>query len=192
MPGAIDRQRGGGRRCHMGQRCGAIYCGATVGERPPPDARDDAATLRRTAPTGGTVDRHGHNQGAARLAGIDPTRPPATCISPWAACRSEPSASSESRSTGGCSALPPFDSVSIPNDIEDREIATGIDQEAAPQVSGAVPPSAAGHEIGPGHPLKVKTRVRTPLGIRGQTYRSRAQSETKTATYSRLLARLIP
>jgi hypothetical protein len=42
------------------------------------------------------------------------------------------------------------------------------------------------------HPLKVETRVRIPLGLHSQTCRSRAQSETKSATDWRLLARSIP
>ena len=41
---------------------------------------------------------------------------------------------------GGCSAPPPFDPVSIPHDIEKRGVATGIDQERNPQVSGPIPP----------------------------------------------------
>jgi hypothetical protein len=62
----------------------------------------------------------------------------------------------------------PFDPVSIPHDIENREVATGIDPELNRQVSGPFPPSAAGHEIGAGHPLKVETRVRTPLGLQAK------------------------
>jgi hypothetical protein len=39
---------------------------------------------------------------------------------------------------GDCGPLPPRDSVSIPHDIENRGVATGIDQELNSQVSGRV------------------------------------------------------
>jgi len=46
-------------------------------------------------------------------------------------------ASSEDRCKGGCSLGHPFDPVTIPHDIENRGVATRIDQERNPQVSGA-------------------------------------------------------
>jgi hypothetical protein len=60
----------------------------------------------------------------------------------------------------------PGDPVNIPHDIENRGVTTGIDQELNPEVSSLFPVAAAGHEIGPGHTLKVKTRVQIPLGLR--------------------------
>jgi hypothetical protein len=50
-------------------------------------------------------------------------------------------ASSEDRCKGGYSLGHPFDPVSIPHDIEKRGVATRIDQERNPQVSGAFQPS---------------------------------------------------
>ena len=46
-------------------------------------------------------------------------------------------ASSDDRCKGGCSLGHPFDPVTIPHDIENRGVATRIDQERNPQVSGA-------------------------------------------------------
>jgi len=45
-------------------------------------------------------------------------------------------ASSEDRCKGGCSLGHPFDPVSIPHDIENRRVATRVNQERNPQVSG--------------------------------------------------------
>jgi hypothetical protein len=45
--------------------------------------------------------------------------------------------SSEDRCRGGCKPRPPFCPVSISHDIENRAVATRIDQERSPQVSGA-------------------------------------------------------
>jgi hypothetical protein len=94
---------------------------------------------------------------------------PAQVAGGWihqAKCLSRPAAW---RTKGGCSAPPPFDPASIPHDIEKRGVATGIDQERNPQVSRPFPPSTAGHEIGPGHSLKVETRVRTPWDYNRET-----------------------
>jgi hypothetical protein len=62
---------------------------------------------------------------------------------------------------------PPGDPVSIPHDVENREVGTGIDQELNPQVSGPsrVRPSS---RIGSAQPLKVETRVRIRLGLPGK------------------------
>ena len=49
--------------------------------------------------------------------------------------------------------------------------------------------STAGHGVGPAQPLKVETRVRTPLGLRVQTPRSRAESGMKSAPNTRLVGR---
>jgi hypothetical protein len=56
------------------------------------------------------------------------------------------------------------DPASIPQDIEGRRVTTVTDPEDAGE--RPYPASAAGHRIWPGHPLKVETRVRTPLGLR--------------------------
>jgi hypothetical protein len=48
---------------------------------------------------------------------------------------------SKTNRKGGCSHTRPGDPVNILHDIEDRGVATGIDQELMPQVSGPIPPA---------------------------------------------------
>jgi hypothetical protein len=69
---------------------------------------------------------------------------------------------------GGCSRSTPGNPVNIPHDIENRGVATGIDQKLNPEVSGGIRPSPQVAEFGSAQPLKVETRVRTPLGLPGK------------------------
>ncbi len=60
----------------------------------------------------------------------------------------------------------PVDPAHIPHDTERRR---GSDRNQPGTESAGPRPfsaSAAGHRIGPGHPLKVETRVQIPLGLR--------------------------
>ena len=75
-----------------------------------------------------------------------PSRPPALVSARTSrrcyarACSRTPSARPRRPKTdakGGCSLGHPFDPVTIPHDIENRGVATRIDQERNPQVSGA-------------------------------------------------------
>jgi hypothetical protein len=65
---------------------------------------------------------------------------------------------------GWCHPSASGDPVFIPHDVEK---ARGTDQNPEPdvQVNDPFSASAAGHGVGPAHPLKVETRVRTPLGL---------------------------
>jgi hypothetical protein len=56
------------------------------------------------------------------------------------------------------------DPVSIPHDIENREVATGIDRERIRR-SAALFRLRRRSQSCPAQPLKVETRVRTPLGL---------------------------
>ena len=65
----------------------------------------------------------------------------------------------------------------------------GIDRTQPPNgssTSAAVLTLVARRKNGPGHALKVETRVQIPLGLRSQTCRTRAKFETASATNRRV------
>jgi len=72
-----------------------------------------------------------------------------------------------------------FDPVSIPHDIENRR---GSDENRPGTESTSqrrFPTFAAGHGIGPAQPLKVETRVRTPLGTTPPDPRNTGRSDSR-------------
>jgi hypothetical protein len=78
----------------------------------------------------------------------------------------------EDRCKGGCSLGHPFDPVSIPHDIENRGVATRIDQERNPPVSGAFQRSPQVTEAARLNLSRWRHGFEPALGLRGQSPRS--------------------
>jgi hypothetical protein len=115
---------------------------------------------------------------------IQPAQSPTTGIFVWHWWPNRSERLSEAPWKGGCSLLSRFDPVYIPHDIENRRVATGIDEGRNSRLA-ALLPIYAGHEKGPGQPLKVETRVQIPLGLPSSLCVNRAGTRTAPRTRSR-------